>query len=744
MKRLWIAVTLLVLVSAPAFGQEPRYLLDAEFANPGKEVSVSRPQEGLFPIRLILNATPVATGQPAPPSPKPVNLVMSQFSGERGSFLVEILDGCQSNSQVAKQPMDFPATKVIELCMKIPPLPGDGKYTGSMLLSSEDGKPLVKPFVITGPQAALVAHSISPQFITIPFLSRITRSYGSSSDPQQRLSIVLSERSGNADADGVMIGVTVSKSPGGFDMKRNMSFTINGKDVRDLDSGPPIDPSENRLRTVPARGQRALDVSLFGLEPGEYNAVLGFSSPNSAADDSQKQNLVIQVRDSIWWAIIFLLVAVSISFISTKVLAGLRWRANVQRQIHDLTPLWFSSMGPTLAVVWVRAALHQANRLSAKFWLISPDLIEGQLNEVRTMRKILDQAHQLRDLLTRALDPFLLRRVLIGLDGEVSGLDAGALDDATVTRIQAYFQSFEDWLAKDKILAKFESEVMPAVRSLESEIASGTIPDAAKTMIYDLRLAISAALAKPPESVEGMNDLYRKYAKLRALWDGRSDPVALIGSQDLMEVLRIADDRDWQRLKTANLKIRIPASSDTTGLETYMPLQFSVESTDTVAGSYLFKHKVQYCWTFTLQPTKQTLKELMHFKHRPVAATLTPVSMGPSVAQYFPRRGNIQVTVELRYQGESLFVAAQNVEIFDSSKVGFLKTIELAEVGSWLIAAGAAIVTGLSTYYFKSPAFGSFQDYLTLLIWGAGVDQTKNFVQNLRVSSAAPPAGQAH
>ena len=114
-------------------------------------------------------------------------------------------------------------------------------------------------------------------------------------------------------------------------------------------------------------------------------------------------------------------------------------------------------MASTLAVVWVRAALHQANRLSAKFWLISPDLIEGQLNEVRTMRKILDQAHQLRDLLTRALDPFLLRRVLIDLDGVVSGLDAGALDDATATRIQGYLRSFEDWLAKDKILNAIRS-----------------------------------------------------------------------------------------------------------------------------------------------------------------------------------------------------------------------------------------------------------------------------------------------
>src|SRR5262249_4518727 len=158
------------------------------------------------------------------------------------------------------------------------------------------------------------------------------------------------------------------------------------------------------------------------------------------------------------------------------------------------------------------------------------------------------QAHQLRDLLTRALDQFLLRRVLIGLDGVLSGLDAGAPDDATVTRIQSDLKSFEDWLAKDKILAKFESDVMPAMPSLENEIASGPIPATAQPMLAELRKAIQDALAKPPEAVEDMNDLYQKYARLRALWDERSDPAALVGNSDLMEMLRAADDLNWQRV----------------------------------------------------------------------------------------------------------------------------------------------------------------------------------------------------
>ena len=71
---------------------------------------------------------------------------------------------------------------------------------------------------------------------------------------------------------------------------------------------------------------------------------------------------------------------------------------------------------------------------------------------------------------------------------------------------------------------------------------------------------------------------------------------------------------------------------------------------------------------------------------------------------------------------------------------------------SWAIAAGLAVVTGLSMFYFKGSTWGSYQDYLSLFLWGAGVDQGKTFLQSLQASSTtgttgttgatAPAAGQ--
>jgi hypothetical protein len=59
-----------------------------------------------------------------------------------------------------------------------------------------------------------------------------------------------------------------------------------------------------------------------------------------------------------------------------------------------------------------------------------------------------------------------------------------------------------------------------------------------------------------------------------------------------------------------------------------------------------------------------------------------------------------------------------------------------------VIASIVAIATGLSTFYFKGTSWGTFQDYLTLLVWGIGVDQGKNFLQALQTFSAAPAANQ--
>jgi hypothetical protein len=743
MKNLFALVVVLVATAAaPAFGEGPLYQLDVEGATPGKEIVVSRPPDGLVPVQVVLNPPAKQAGQPVQPG-QPVRVSMSQFAGDRGSFAVQIRAACDSAEGV--QSLDFAKSGMQGICLYIPALPGDGRYTGSMLLIPPDSQPLVKPFVITRPQAVLTVQPIAPQLVTLPFWDS-----GSPADPQQTFRVVLSEKSGTADASGIMVKLAVSKSPANFDLEKNIAFRIRNKEVPDLESGPSTNSNQTDLRTVRAGGQLGIDVALYGLKPGEYNAVLQFSSPNSAADDSQKQNLVIQVRSSIWWAVVCLIAAAFFSFVATKVLAGLRWRASLQRQIHDLKPQWLGRLPRILAVVWVGAVLHQAKKLSSRFWLTGTDLIDSQVGSVRSMLKLLDQARQLHDLLTRTLDDFILRRVVIGLENVESRLEAGAPDDATAACVQADLKKFEDWLATDKILDKFQDDVIPDVSKLLRDVAADPAASALP-QIKELVARIGAELTPLPADTAKMSDLYRHYALLRVLWAARKNPAELAKElavyPDLTEVLRVADEWDWERLQGAKLKLRLPESASPEGLEAYVPLQFSVEHDDEkdagLTQSYLFKHKVDFAWTFTLTPVRG-FWETIHMLPQPHEVTLRPVTRGPSVVQYFPCGGQLRVQVDLHYYGQPRTgLHHEGLAIQNSSEFGFLSMFEKAEVISWLIAVSAAIATGLSTFYFKGPAFGSFQDYLSLFVWGAGIDQTKNFVQNIQASSTVPPS-QTH
>jgi hypothetical protein len=184
---------------------------------------------------------------------------------------------------------------------------------------------------------------------------------------------------------------------------------------------------------------------------------------------------------------------------------------------------------------------------------------------------------------------------------------------------------------------------------------------------------IETALKSPPKNTEKMNELYRNYAQLRALWIWRNDPDELIDElaayPNLKEVLRIADQREWKRLKETKLKIRPPDNESSDGLEAYVPLRFSVEPNDLhrpdlpeLAQSYLFRHKVECAWTFTLTPARRGLERIhlwrltlesgrrrvepVYLKQQPEPITRCLRSTGPSAVHYFLRAGRAEIQVQ--------------------------------------------------------------------------------------------------
>jgi hypothetical protein len=271
-----------------------------------------------------------------------------------------------------------------------------------------------------------------------------------------------------------------------------------------------------------------------------------------------------------------------------------------------------------------------------------------------------------------------------------------------------------------------------------------------------------------------MMSVERKFAALKILWERHiadefnnlidlikvetTDPatgavkytVREIDESILRNLFDQADRSAWGRLKDAiakhSLTIVAPSMGDANFFESYDPIRFEIQTDDpTLNKTYLFKHGLDFQWTFTLEYSGRWLKMQSPFKSQTIS--WMPCSTEPRVVQYAPHGGTLSAKVRIKKYGESVPLPAEgapadkmpiDTRIVACADFGTLRGLAKVEVFSWTLAAIVAIVTGLSTFYFKGSTFGSFQDYISLFLWGIGVEQGKNFLQTLQAYSAKP------
>jgi VWFA-related protein len=716
------------------------FVLNLETATSGTPGVLTQPEDGIVRLSITYGGK----------APIQAEVKATPFTSESGSVTADILD-CGNPASKQPQPAKIQAqpNEVLPLCLFIQPLPTAAKYTGQLIITAPGVAPLIKTVSVARPvpqQGTLVldhttiSQTVSPSRVS-QAVSRKARAAGS---------VVLRERTGNIALDGISVRLEqVSSSPdSGFDLKKNIKFQLNGRDV-DLGRYPPAS-GDTRSRTITLGGQSVVKMTLHDLRPGDYAATLRFTANNSTSDDAQKLQINIHVRDSVWLAVGWMIIALIISFISTKVLTSQRRRASLLQQIRALRPQWFPSLLPSLPVVWIKAVLRQAERLSRRFWLTSPDLIETNVNNVRSMLGVLDTVHQLRLQLESKLNWLVFRRVVIALDGAVSRLGTSPLTDSALQSINKDLDAFKDSLSYDKFASIFWEDIKPSLESLLNDVEGGNLPadPRARQLMESLKNKLVQALSTPPTNRAAVEEVYREYAKLRILWDQRDkDLQELIeaAQTDIVKFFEIADNRLWERIKSSNkLTIRMPDVNGSNGLQAYQLLQFSVETVDSaIEHSYLFRQKIEFQWKFELKPESRSRKK---------PATIPPLqprSRGPVVVQYFPLPGTVSVSVKPVYGNDQ---TAQEVRTDQKLSIGVstdfqaYKILAGTEVTAWLIAAMVAITTGLMMFYYKGTSWGTFQDYLTLFLWGIGVDQGKNFLQALQAYSAQPvtPSSGSH
>jgi hypothetical protein len=147
---------------------------------------------------------------------------------------------------------------------------------------------------------------------------------------------------------------------------KNLTFFMDSTAIPHFETAP---AATEKDRDVPLSGQRSIGMDAHDLLSGEYQAALRFPSANLTDDDSQKFNLIVIVRDSWIIAVLTLLIALALSFVTNKLLQSNKAQLALTQRVRPGTPTWLCSEDPVLPVVWIQAALKQVHDLAQRYWL---------------------------------------------------------------------------------------------------------------------------------------------------------------------------------------------------------------------------------------------------------------------------------------------------------------------------------------------------------------------------------------
>lgn len=740
---LMLTVLFLTISYTGASGAEPYVLLypqkDAE-----RIIKLSVPLDGK--VQLILVATNMKE------FPEIFNLFLTPFVGEQGDRItVKLQLPEDSEREAGPELKDIrPKRAILPLNLEVPSLETADDYSGMLLL-------LVGNNVRGRWSIVLKRASISPPAVLT--LDRQTVSLSLSrpvfpwwaKDHIAEFTVHLREKANEWPIKHVFIRLEeVQEINGQFDPKEKLDFKFNGTEIPDFWSWPPQEQKEVNIRNIPQGGQASVLCQLRDLEAGSYMARLRFQAANSREDDSQKLMLSIKARDSVVWALGILILASLFSYFATKGLKTLRQHLDFQKRISELRPNWLRSEASILPVVWVRSMLKQAEERSKRWIISASDVIEERINQANQLLKPLDRARKIKEALKHSgVHPMIMRRTKKAQKKAIAPMGTGPIDEKLSEQINSDLTELEGWLKSEQQLKEhYWNNLKSDISHLLDIVKMNEIPDFAKD-VFTLIIQDLEDSLKPdyiPSSIKDAVEHENKYAKLKILWErrmGGEEFQELISLQKRNEpierLFEIADKAVWERLKGATEKTGIrfisPRKESPEPFQAYQPLFFEVATGDPSLGdNYLFKHGLTYKWLFELDPHQSWLSRLIRGKKKPIK--LTPESDEPRVVQYVPKPGILKASVKIYFKGEPeeqpLTCSMENLEIQKSKDFRWRRAFEAVEVTAFFLALVVAILSGLSIKYFNNPTFGAGGDYLMLFLWGAGADQTKNFVQTLQ------------
>jgi len=757
--RTAIAALLFAAVSAARAQAQtaPTFALDIA-ATAAQEIQLTIPTPTILSFKIIRGGGPVPDG---------FAIDVGNFSNPQGVVVpVSIsLGNDPDKGETHIVPGGF-TQSLLSVNLHVKQFPAPGKYTGTVTVTSPgaDAKSTLWRFVLTSAKdvrpATLVLdqNAVTVQGV-LPFCLW-GRSLCLDQDPLVVI-VHAREKTGNWPLTGVTARLeSGSKFPGaGFDSSSQLCVTFNGQPVPDFFSAsaapktalPKTDLCKTDLpktgspptsgRTIPEGEQATIKLAFTPQEPGEYTIPMRITAANSPDDDLQKLVVTLQVRNGVSLAIFVLLFAALFSFLATRVVTMLRQRAAFLARVRALRPAWLAEEPPILPVIWLRATLRLADDLSRRFWLLGSGSgeIDARLTAAAAMLATLDRVRQVRERIPTIPEPMVQHRASWKLDDIVARLGAAPLSDQDIAFFKTQLDAFDQWFDPDpkkKQMAYWEN-LLQDIQAVCAKVPGVTIPDDSKPLAKELREALEAAKTAAT-SLDLMTKAEENYQRLAILLElcrrKQTDLIGRLGKTadevPIDRVLAVADDAWWALLKKLGDKVTVAGPSATLDPpEAYESATFQVKtpSEPFLTNTFLMRKKLTYDWTITICRKTKKIGEL-HV-----------VSSQPQVAQYSPTAGSMNATVIISYDGDvgPKISGTEPVTVSKSNDFRIFAKYEQADLIAFTLAAAASVASGLVVYVLKPTFFGSLQDYLTLFVWGASIDQGKNFLQSLGAYSAA-------
>ena len=648
---------------------------------------------------------------------------------------------------------------VLPVDLHVPAFPTAGKYSGDLILTASNASGVVQlavwhfilSSVIEVRPAALVIDQSGTVALTAVhrWCFLLPKWNWCTSGDLPVVTVHVRDKSGSWPLEGIMMRLEPGLiGPGpGLDPKLRIESTFDGKKV-DLFSSP--SPAG---RNVGLREQGVVSLAFKDFPAGEYTIPLRFTAMNSPDDDAQRLTVSLKVRNNALSALVVLVVAALFSFIATRIVAQLRQRATFLQRLQSMRPTWLAEEPPFLPIIWVRAALREAEDLSDKYWVSGQSEINTRLNSVAGILSVLDRVRQVRDQIRTSIhnDP-VKRRALIKLDNITQQIGAGRLADSDVTRLKAQLDELPKWCDSSQMEQLYWADAQPSITEFLAQFQVADIPPDPPAKAEQLLEQISELLdqvRQQPQDLPMKCNAEENYARLKILWELRGydeQRRKLINLPDwpntpIEQVYAVIDDFWWQRLERAELKIEQPLV-DFRQPETYSALKFAVRIEDPgLRESYLVKQKLTWQWTVKIKPKPRWWAPwLLRWApwQNPQTVPLNPESKEPKIAQYSPQPSTITSSVRVSYDGRHRndpITQDGPLVIRKSNDFKIRSLFAYADVLAFGVALIAAVVSGIALYAL-APSFGSFKDYLTLFTWGAALDQGKNFLQSLAVYSS--------